>query len=137
VILSLDTSGLLKRYLDEPGRDLVLREMRGANEWVASAVAFTEAHLAICRGVAARDRERLLDALAHDEERFLVVPVDELCLARAAEIGCAYELGALDAIHLGAIDRMPRPIHFLTFDRPQAAVAAKLGYQVIGPWVTS
>lgn len=66
-----------------------------------------------------------------DLARRLVVPVDPECLARAAELGCALGLRTLDAIHLAAADRLPRPRAFLTFDRRQSDAAVTLGHTVI------
>ena len=36
-----------------------------------------------------------------------------------------------DAIHFAAAERLPRPIHFVTFDPAQIGVAVGLGFDVI------
>jgi predicted nucleic acid-binding protein len=80
---------------------------------------------------------RQADALARsfrdDWDAFNVVPVDDRCLARATDVGTTYGLRTVDAIHLAAADRLPRPTHFLTFDRHQIPGALALGLQVISP----
>jgi hypothetical protein len=38
----------------------------------------------------------------------------------------------VDAIHLAAADRLPRPVRFATFDPSQIPVALALGFQVVG-----
>jgi uncharacterized protein len=130
-MLVLDTSALVKRYVLEEGRDLVLDRMEEDPEWAASAVSLAEARIAFCRVAPDEPTERrLADELLEDWEEFHVVPVDEACLARAVEIGCEYEIRTLDAVHLAAADRLPRPVAFLTFGARQAAAGRELGLTV-------
>ena len=70
-------------------------------------------------------------ALRSDWEHFTVVPVDDLCLARSREIGCAQRIRTLDAIHIAAAERLPAPARFLTFDLRQHEAAAALGLDVM------
>ena len=39
----------------------------------------------------------------------------------------------MDAIHLAAADRLPRPLTYATFDRRQIPAAAALGFEVVAP----
>ncbi len=129
----LDTSALLKRYVAEDGTSLVLDLMERDAEWVASALAYTETQITLCRiGYGDRSEAQGRARLATDWERFRVVPVDGRCLADAAEIGCVHGVRTLDAIHLAAADRLPRPVTFLTFDRRQATAARAIGIEVVG-----
>ncbi len=131
-MLFLDTSALLKRYIDEVDTPLVLELMDGDLDWSASALAYPEAEVNMCRlGLVGGLGESIHRRLADDWERFRVVPIDTACLFRAAEIGCAHQVRTLDAIHLAAADRLPRPLAFLTFDRRQASAARALGVEVI------
>jgi predicted nucleic acid-binding protein len=132
VTLALDTSALVKRYLREPGTEIVADAMERDPRWVVSAVARSEVALALCAGLDPSDRAAVIERLAADLDRCLSVPVDHECLARAAEIGCAHGVRTLDALHLAAADRLPRPVTFLTFDRRQAAAARQLGLVVVG-----
>ena len=130
-MLALDTSALVKRYVEEPGTELVLETMARDGEWCASALCLAEAQVTLCHlGFDASAERSLLWALHTDWERFLVVPADDLCLARAAEIGCAHRVRTLDAIHLAAADRLPRPVTFLTFEARQAKAAEAVGLDV-------
>lgn len=61
-----------------------------------------------------------------------MVPVDPACLEGAVDIGCRYQVRALDAVHLAAADRLPRPIVMLTFDRRQADAARSMELVVDG-----
>ncbi|MDZ7678561.1 MAG: type II toxin-antitoxin system VapC family toxin [Acidimicrobiales bacterium] len=132
--LAVDASALIKRYLREPGRDLVLDAMAQDPVWCASAMARTEAMVALHRVAMGRHQQRQLwAALREDWDGFVVVPVDEQCLARAVEIGAAYGVRSVDSVHLAAADRLPRPVRYLTFDRQQIPAAASLGLEVISP----
>ena len=135
--LAVDASALVKRYLHEPGRDLVLETMDGDGTWCASELARTEAMLALRRvALHGRQADRLWRRLRDDWDAFHVVPVDDRCLARAVDLGAEYSLRTVDAIHLAAADRLPRPVRFLTFDRHQIPAALALGLDVVSP-VTS
>jgi uncharacterized protein len=132
--LAIDASALVKRYLREPGRDLVLEAMAADPAWCASAMARTEAMVALHRVATGLHQQRQLwAALREDWDAFVVIPVDEECLARAVEIGAAYGVRSVDAIHLAAADRLPRPAQYLTFDRQQIPAAASLGLEVLSP----
>ena len=132
--LAVDASALVKRYLREPGRELVLDAMADDPVWCASAMARTEAMMALHRVAIGRHQQRALwAALREDWDAFVVVPVDDRCLARAVEIGAGYGVRTVDAVHLAAADRLPRPTRYLTFDRQQIPAAASLGLEVISP----
>jgi len=133
--LFLDTSALVQRYVAEPGRRLVVDTMsqeRGA--WVASALARTEVMITLHQLAAGpRQQARLWSAFRDDWDAFAVVPVDDRCLGRAIELGSSFAMRIVDAIHLAAADRIPRPARYLTFDRHQIPAAAALGFEVVSP----
>lgn len=102
--------------------------------WCASALVRTEAQVGLHRAaVSARQQGDLWRALRDEWEAFWVVPLDDRCMARAVEIGATYAVRLVDAIHLAAADRLPRPLRYLTFDRQQIAAADALGFEVISP----
>jgi predicted nucleic acid-binding protein len=132
-MLFLDTSALVKRYVDEEDTAFVLRRMDEDPDWVASSIARTETEITLCRLGFDPDRtatpwQRLRD----DWERCHVVPVDPACLDGAAGIGCRHQVRTLDALHLAAADRLPRPLVMMTFDRRQADAARAMGFVVEG-----
>ena len=132
--LAVDASALVKRYLHEPGRDLVLEAMGADDVWCASELCRTETMLVLHRVASGpRQANALARSFRDDWDAFNIVPVDDRCLARAVDIGTNYGLRTVDAIHLAAADRLPRPTHFLTFDRHQIPGALALGLQVISP----
>lgn len=132
-MLVLDTSALLKRYVAEPGTEAVLAAMDADLLWFASALCECEARVALCHlELDPPLLDERLRALANDWQRFHVVPVDDLCLERATKIGCEQRVRTLDAIHLAAAERLPRPTPFLTFDRRQSEAAVALGLELVG-----
>jgi uncharacterized protein len=132
-MLYLDTSALVKRYVDEEGTELVLRRMDEDPEWVVSAIARTETEITLCRlGFDPEGTADLWQRVRDDWERCHVVPVDPACLQEAAKIGCRQEVRTLDALHLAAVNRLPRPLLMLTFDRRQADAARSMALVVAG-----
>lgn len=132
--LFVDTSALVRRYLQGPGRELVAAAMAADDVWCASALCRSETLLALHRlAVTPGQHARMWGRLRDDWDAFVVVPVDERCLAHAVEIGATYGLRTVDAVHLAAADRLPRPATYLTFDHRQIPAAAGLGFDVRSP----
>ena len=132
--LFVDTSALVRRYVAEPGRDLVVEAMAADPTWVASALCRTETMVALHQLAAGpRQQARLWSSFRDDWDAFAVVPVDDRCLGRAVELGSSFSIRIVDAVHLAAADRLPRPARYLTFDRHQIPAAAALGFEVISP----
>lgn len=131
--LALDTTALLARFLEGPSRSVVLEGMDADHDWCASALALSEALMVADRlGDDPRRADELRRALRDDWERICVVPVDGMCLERAAELGRTQPLRTIDSLHLAAADRLPRPVTFATFDPAQIPVALSLGFDVLG-----
>jgi predicted nucleic acid-binding protein len=127
----LDTSALLKRYLSEPGHDLVSQHLKQDPVWCASALARSEVQLSLHRVASGPVEQReLWSTFREDWDRIAVVPLDERCLARSVEIGANFRLQIVDALHLAAADRLPRPLTYLTFDSHQIPAALSLGFEV-------
>jgi predicted nucleic acid-binding protein len=132
--LFLDTSALVRRYIHGPGHALVNEAMAGDDVWCASALCRAEALQALHRLAATPSQhERLWSRLRDDWDAFVVIPVDDRCLGRSVELGASYGLRTVDALHLAAADRLPRPTGYATFDRRQIPAAAALGFDVISP----
>jgi predicted nucleic acid-binding protein len=133
VTLALDTSALLARYLEGPARTNVIDAMGADGDWCASALALTEALMLVDRlGDDPARTDALRRAMRDDWERIHVVPLDAMCLERAAELGRTQPLRTVDALHLAAADRLPPPVTFATFDPGQIPVALALGFVVPG-----
>jgi len=130
--IALDTTALLARYLEGPARPVVLAAMAADRDWCASALVLAEALSLVDRlGDDPSRTDDLRRALRDDWERIHVVPLDSRCLDRAAEIGRSQPVRTVDALHLAAADRLPRPVTFATFDPAQIPVALSLGFDVV------
>jgi len=127
----LDTSAFVKRYVEEEGTDRVLELMDRDRDWCASGLCFSEARITLCHlDLDDETLAKLDDSLESDWDRFLVVPVDELCLAGAVELGCRHRIRTLDAVHLAAAARIPNPVTFASFDTQQLEAASALGFAI-------
>lgn len=130
----VDSSALLCRYLPDARRRFVAEVMAAHDDWVVSGLARTEVLLALHQAAGEPGRQRTLwDGVRSDWSLFWEVPLDGRCMARATEIGARYGLSVVNAIHLSAADRMPKPVGFLTLDRRQIPAAADLGFMVHSP----
>lgn len=132
--LYVDTSALLKRYIEEA------QSASCAEYLLADPVWITARHTAI---ELRRDLTRLLRGaalaaarkdFATDWRRFHVVLLDDDTCDLAAQIAEATGCRSLDALHLAAATRVgvSGSLAFLTYDVRQAQVARSLGFTVVG-----
>lgn len=131
--VALDTTALVGRYVNGPHRASILEVMDVDPDWCASSLALSEALVLVERLAEPAQASLLRQALLDDWGRIAAVPVDQLCLERAAALGLAHPLRTIDAIHLAAADRLPRPVRYATLDVHQLAVAEALGFSVVAP----
>ena len=109
--LYLDTSHLVKLYLDEPDSDAVHHLVTSADAVLTSALAYPEARATLAR----RRSERLMTAaecraaisqLDADWSRFVVITIgDELALA-AGQLADRLGLRGGDAVHLASFEAL-------------------------------
>ena len=131
-----DTSALIKRYVEEPGRREVLALLRKSN-CVVSAVLPVEVRSALRRRVAEKtlDAKRvpaILKRLAADRQFWTVIEVSGEVLATAEALSAAHPLRALDAIHVASARlfaaRLALPAFtFVSADIQQTTAARALG----------
>lgn len=128
----LDSSALVAAVIEGRGRSVVLESLEADTDWCASALAFAEA-LALLPRLSDEPvlQDDMEDSLRLLWDRVAVVPVDQLCLDRAAQIAREQPVRIGDAIHLAAADRLPRPLQFVTFDSAQIPVALSMGFDVV------
>jgi len=130
--LALDTTALLARYLEGPFQPVILAAMNADRDWCASGLALTEAMMLVDRlGDDPTRTDELRGAIRDDWSRIAVVPLDQRCLDRAAELGRTQPVRTVDALHLAAADRLPKPLTYATFDPAQIPVALALGFDVV------
>ena len=112
--LYLDSSALVKRYVDEDGSDEVEAVMGGARRWATCRVGYVET----ARAVGLRGDKAAAERFHGEWPAFSVVEVDLAVAEEAAEIALASDLRALDAIHLAAVLALPGDgVIFATWDK--------------------
>ena len=134
-----DTSALVKRYVDEPGRREVLQLLR-RNECVTSAVLPVELRSGLRRRVAegSIDATRLPAILKHvaaDRPYWTLVEVGTDVLAAAETLVAAHPIRTLDAIHVASAQlfaaRVSMPgLTFVSADKRQTETAVAVGLVV-------
>jgi len=131
-MLAVDTSAFVTRYVDEPGSDAVTALMEDEPVWCASELVRAEVAILLGRlAVGPSQLDVLLQRFHADWDLVHVVPVDERCLSRAGEIGADLGLRVVDAIHLAAASRLPRPVRYLTLDPRQVLAAVALDLEPV------
>jgi len=140
VILYLDTSALVKLYVEEEGSATVQVAVSGSEETVTSFVAYAEARAALAR--ARRQRvltpqayQRAVDALEVDWSTFSVVSVSESLARRAGGLAEKHSLRGFDPIHLASALAAVGGAHsaaFACFDAQLSKAARREGLRAVG-----
>ncbi|MCX6056099.1 MAG: type II toxin-antitoxin system VapC family toxin [Chloroflexi bacterium] len=138
MILYLDTSALIKRYLTEPGSEDVKAWIR--QSWPASTSLITRAEMgaAITKAtrmnwINAEQGQYGLQWFLSEWELFGRLPVNEATVQRADALACQHGLLGFDAVHLACAllyrDGLGERITLATYDRAlwQAARSEGLG----------
>jgi uncharacterized protein len=129
----VDTSALLKRYLEEPDSDAAEALLAQDFAWFSGRHTYVEVRRNLARAVAGEDLVRIRDIFESDWRRTTIIELDEITCRLATDIGEQTELRSLDSLHMGAAARLgPDVLSFLTFDVRQAQVARQLGFVVLG-----
>jgi len=128
----LDASALVAVHLATPARTIVTDALAADPAWCTSGLTLMEALALVDRVVDQPSvRDELEDLVRLSWDRLAVVPVDQRCIDRASVLMRSQPLRLSDALHLAAADRLPRPVHFVTFDPAQIPVALSLDFDVI------
>jgi predicted nucleic acid-binding protein len=130
--LYVDSSALLKRYVDEHDSEVANELMSTDPVLVTSRLTEVE----VRRNLARLLSDELLDAqrraLSNDLDAFALVNLDATTMSSAAQIAEQTLCRSLDSIHLAAAQRAGRATSLLTFDVRQARVAREVGLEVLG-----
>jgi predicted nucleic acid-binding protein len=130
-ILYLDTSALVKLYVEEEGRETVFEAVEGADRLATSTVAYAEARAAFARKELMGDlretgRRQAISDLDGEWRGFVRISVSNLVAYRAGEMAERYALRGFDAIHLASAARLGErssDVRFLAFDARLAEAA--------------
>jgi hypothetical protein len=129
----VDTSALLKRYLDEPDSDAAESYLLSDTSWFSGRHTYVEVRRNLARALSDEELVRMRDVFEEDWRRMTIVELDEVTCRLAADIGEQTGLRSLDALHLGAASRVGADVlSLVTFDVRQALVARQLGFALLG-----
>ena len=134
-----DASALAKRYMQEPGRDEVLRLLNDADPATSrlSEVEVASALIRRCRegAFSVEDRDRALLALRTDFSTLYVVELTSEIVRMTYELLAAHRLRAADSIQLASClyfqRRLAQPVRFVVHDVRLAESAQALGLAVL------
>ena len=138
MILYLDTSALVKRYVKEPFSEAVIAKWQEAEEIVTSSVAYAEAMAAFYRkkrATAFDDEimENIVSNLQTDWSGFIRIQVTDELNRYVAKALKAYPLRGVDAIHLASAmiihEKLPVDFLFVCFDHKLTQAAQALGFR--------
>ena len=134
--LYLDTSAVVKLYVDEAGSSMVRQWVDDADTVATSIIAFVEARAAFAR----RHREKRISSAAHarlvrdfaaDWDRYLVLEATQTLMRLAGRLAATHALRAYDAIHLASAkilrEKLAEPVFFASWDARLTVAARKEG----------
>lgn len=129
----VDTSALLKRYVDEPDSDRADEILAADPVLVTGWHTYVEVRRNLARLLAGPQLDQAREQFEGDLDALAVVAVDHATCRAAAAAAEVTGVRTLDALHLGAAQRAGgTAIRFVTFDVRQARAARDLGYVVLG-----
>jgi uncharacterized protein len=129
----VDSSALLKRYIDEHDSDVAVRLLDADPVLVTSWVTIVEVRRNVARLVEPSVRSAVLRQVDDDMDGFALISVTETTARSAAAIAETLGVRSLDAIHLASAQRLQiAGLRFVTFDLRQAQAARSLGLSVQG-----
>jgi len=132
-MLYLDTSALVKLYVDERMSQELTIAVDGAEAVATSLIAYTEARAAFARArrearLSAQAYRHVVEAFVEDWPRYITVEVTDRLVKDAGELAAHRALRGYDALHLASAlilrQQMSSGVTFLAFDR-ELMVAAK------------
>jgi uncharacterized protein len=107
MFLYLDTSSLVKLYVEEEGSEQVALRVVSASYCATSIVAYAEARAAFARrsreqAFTLEDYQQIKFALERDWSRYVVLTLDFSLVAQAGELAEKHALRGFDSIHLAS-----------------------------------
>lgn len=129
----VDSSALMKRYIAEPDSGLAETHLLSDPLIHTARHAEVEVRRNLARYLTGPHLLAAQRALRGDMQRISVIELDAETCERASSIAEITGVRTLDALHLGAAQRIGNAgMAFLTFDLRQAQAARGLGFTVLG-----
>jgi predicted nucleic acid-binding protein len=128
----VDSSALLKRYVEEPDSGAADALLRADPELLTGRHTIIEVRHDLARLLSGGPLAAARRAFADDLRSISIIELDEATCESAATIAETVGVRTLDALHLAAAQRIAAPgVGFLTFDVRQAQAARALGLTVL------
>ena len=133
MMLYVDTSALVKLYVEEPLSQELSYAVDEAEAVATSLLAYTEAIAVFARArrevrLSPQEYRRVVDAFEEDWSRYITVEVTDRLVKTAGHLAASRALRGYDALHLASAlslrERVPSSMMFVAFDRA-LNVAAK------------
>ena len=140
MILYLDTSALIKRYIKEIGSLDVAEWLFSANDTATVLITRAEMSAAFNRllrmkYISQEDHIKALTEFRLDWMYYHRLPITEPLVARADTLACEHNLRGYDAIHLAAAinlqDLLSLPVTLVTYDKELTSAARAVGMAVL------
>jgi predicted nucleic acid-binding protein len=142
MIVFLDTSALVKLYVQEQGSEYIRRYVGACDAVMVSAVAYPEGRAALARvhrngSLDAPDYQLAKQQLETDWIRMVVLPATTSTLRIAGDLAEHHALRGFDAVHLacalvGRTAQHGSPVSFATWDGELVAAARREQFEIVG-----
>lgn len=136
--LYLDTSALVKLYVEEDGSALMREAVREADAVATSAIAYVEARAAFARrrrerALSPGDYRRTLLEFDADWQHYVSIEVTDSLIRKAAGLAEEHGLRVYDAIHLASAaalnEKLAERMVFSSWDASLSAAARREGLE--------
>lgn len=132
MVLYVDSSALLKRYIAESDSDVADSFMASDPVLATSRIVEVEVRRNLARLLNDEDAGSAKRQFLEDLDAFALVAIDATTCNEAARIAEKTLCRSLDAMHIAAAVRAGPETRLLTFDVRQAKAARTMGLDVIG-----
>ena len=138
MVAYLDTSAMIKLYVEEAGREIVIDAVSSADRMVTSAVAYAEARAGLARRLregefSDQEHRGMITDLDRDWGTFTRLPVHDAIARFAGRLAERHSLRGFDAIHLASAMHLAErfeDLRFLAFDHRLVDAARHAGLPV-------
>lgn len=129
----LDSSALVKRYVNEPDSDYAAALIDADDVLVSSWLTVVEVRRTVARILSGSDLSRAKELITEDFDKIALVSPDASIWQTAADIAEALGVRSLDSVQLACAQRLRiSGLRFVTFDIRQGVAARALGFSVVG-----
>jgi predicted nucleic acid-binding protein len=138
--LYLDTSALIKRYINEQGTEDVRAWVRAADAISTGLLTRAETSAGLTRLqrrniITQEDYKLALEQFRLDWAGYQRIPINEELIARADLLACQHGLRGYDAVHLAAAliwqEALMLPVTLATYDQELADAGKKSGLDIL------